>query len=90
MKNILKLGVLFSVMALFSSCEKPVPMDLAKENLIPKPSKLTATGRSFELEDETVIYTQKGKAEVKKTGAYLARFLKPSTGYDLEVKDAEK
>ncbi len=90
MKNILKFAIVFIMTVMLSSCEKPVPMDLAKANLIPEPSKLTATGSSFELEDETVIYTQKGNAEVKKIGAYLADFLKPATGFDLKTEEADK
>ena len=87
MKKLFKSGVLLMLLIIFSSCEKPVPMELPKANLIPKPSKLTATGSSFNLEDETVVYTS---AEAKKVGNYLAGLLKPATGFDIKVKEADK
>ena len=91
MKNNLIFALLFGMFAFFTSCEEPhVAMDMSKKNLIPKPTKLTATGSSFELEDETAVYVQNGNAQVKKVGAYLADLIKPSTGYALEIKDAEK
>ena len=90
MKSFFKSGAFLIALIIFSSCEKPVAMDLSKVNLIPKPSKVTATGSSFELEDETEIYTQSGNAEVKKTGEYLVALLKPATGYDLKLKEAVK
>ncbi len=90
MKNLFKSGALLMALIIFSSCEKPVPMDLSKANLIPKPSKVIATGSSFELEDETVVYTQSGSIESKKVGNYLAELIKPATGFDLNVKEADK
>jgi len=91
MKNKLILAFLSGVFAFFTACEEPhVQMDLSKENLIPKPTKLTATGSSFELEDETSIYVQSGNSQVKKIGTYLADLLKPSTGYPINIKEAEK
>jgi hexosaminidase len=91
MKNKLIFTLLFGMFAFFTSCEEPhVQMDMSKENLIPKPTKLTATGSSFELEDETEVYVQSGNAGAEKIGTYLADLIKPSTGYALEVKKAEK
>ncbi len=90
MKRTIKPFILLIIVALFSACEKPTPKDLSKENLIPKPSKLVATGSSFELEDETTIYVQSGSEEVKKIGHYLANLLKPATGYSFEVEETDK
>ena len=90
MKRTIKLFTLLIVAVLFSACEKPVAKDLSKENLIPRPSKIVATGSSFELEDETTIYVQSGDEAVKKIGVYLADLLKPATGYSLEVETTDE
>ncbi len=90
MKNIFKIEILLVLITIFASCEKPIPKDLTKENLIPKPTKLVATGSSFELEDETTIYVQSGNEAVKKTGNYLANLLKPATGYPFNVKESDE
>ena len=89
MRNLLKSFILLIIVALFSACDKPTPKDLAKEDLIPKPSKVVATGSSFELEDEATIYVESGNSEVKNIGIYLANLLKPATGYAFDIKDAD-
>ena len=73
------LTVIFSQMA----CK---PTDLSKENMIPKPVSVVATGGKFDLTDQTDIYIQGESAELKQIGQYLADKLNPSTGLGLEVK----
>ena len=89
MKNFLRFELVLALVALFASCKTPTPKDLAKENLIPKPSSLTATGSSFELTKSTVIYVQAENPELENIGQYLSGFLKPATGFDLDVKEKE-
>ncbi len=62
------------------------PTDLSKENMIPKPVSVVATGGEFDLTDQTDIYVQGESAELKQIGQYLADKLNPSTGLGLEVK----
>ena len=75
-------------MMLFS-CKKPIPKDLNKENLIPKPVSVTATGSSFEWTNNTQIYTETGKAEVKEIAVYLADFIASSTGFKTKIKEVK-
>lgn len=75
-------------MILLMGCkEKRVatPMDLAKENLIPKPVSLTATNSSFLLSSETIIYAD---SEFKAQSKILATELKKSTGLTITVEEA--
>jgi hexosaminidase len=76
-------------MMLFS-CKNHTPKDLAKENLIPKPTKLTATGSSFELTGKTTIYVEENNELIRPIGNYLAELIKPATGFQTEVKGAKR
>ena len=89
MKNTIKTFILLIIATLFSVCNQPTPKDLAKDILIPKPSKVEASGSSFELEDEITIYVQSGDKDVKKIGVYLANLLKPATGYSFIIEDTD-
>ncbi|WP_249414422.1 beta-N-acetylhexosaminidase [Marinifilum caeruleilacunae] len=71
----------------FTSCKEPVPMDLAKENLIPKPVKLEATGSSFEWTKNTQIHIQKGNEETKKIANHLIEMIQPATGFQPKIKE---
>jgi hexosaminidase len=70
-----------------TSCKEPVPMDLAKENLIPKPVRLEATGNSFEWTKHTQIHIQKGNKSVKKIANYFAELIEPATGFQPKIKE---
>lgn len=74
------------IMVLFA-CKTPTPKDLSQEILIPKPSKVVATGSSFELTEKTTIYIQNESLET--VAEYLVDFLEPSTGFKLEIKKGE-
>ena len=85
---------IFLTMGIFScTTEPPTPKDLSKENLIPKPVSLTATGSSFRLTDKTGIYVQSaasGPNELTRIGQYLADKLKPATGFEMLVQATEQ
>lgn len=82
-KNLVFGGLVMTVIILNPSCK---PSDLTKENLIPKPVSVTATGSSFDLTDQTNIFVQGESAEILQIGQYLADKLNPSTGLAIEVK----
>lgn len=64
--------------------------DLAKTDIIPKPVSINATGGYFTLKPGSDIYIGGESAELKRIGQFLADRLKPSTGYDINVKSSEK
>lgn len=80
---------LASLLLIFSiSCKKqpPVPLDLNKNNLIPKPVYLEATNSSFELSRRSAIYVDDFSDELLQIGNYLADHLRPATGFKLPVQ----
>jgi len=60
------------------------PKDLLKENIIPQPVSLTATGSSFELNANSEIHYQSDA--LKPIAKYLSELLQPATGFKLPVK----
>ena len=65
--------------------KKPaISKDLLKENILPKPVSLTATGSSFELNENSEIYYQSDN--LKPIAEYLSELLQPATGFKLPVK----
>nr|WP_320120711.1 beta-N-acetylhexosaminidase [uncultured Marinifilum sp.] len=81
------LMITFFLGIMLLSCKKPVPKDLAKENLIPKPASLTATGSSFELTKNTHILVQVNQDEVKGIANYFANLIAPATGFKAKIKE---
>lgn len=65
-------------------------MNLAAESLIPLPVELIATGSSFRITEDTKITFGGNSEELRSVGAYLAQFLKPATGFDLQIESAAK
>ncbi len=84
-KRILLIQALLISLLLFS-CKKPTPKDLAKENLIPQPDSLVATGSSFDWTAKTKIYVQEKQEGSQQVANYLAKLIAPSTGFTPEVK----
>ena len=68
------------------SCEDKKPSDLTKENIIPKPVSIIATGEYFTILPETEITYQDKWTDLKPVSEYLAEKLRPATGFKLEVK----
>ena len=70
-----------------NSCEtkKPaIPKDLAKQQVIPKPVSVNATGSSFEINNKTTVLYQTD--ELQPLANYLAEMLRPATGFELPIK----
>ncbi|NER16111.1 beta-N-acetylhexosaminidase [Spongiivirga citrea] len=88
MKNVSTLITCFSLLLFMGCKEKRVatPMDLAKENLIPKPVGMVATGSSFLLSSESVIYTDQ---EFRAQAQTLAAELKEITGINIGIAENE-
>ncbi|MCX6254926.1 MAG: beta-N-acetylhexosaminidase [Bacteroidia bacterium] len=78
------------ILVIQMSCMTKTPSDLSKESIIPMPVSITATGNYFALKTNTNIYIQGESAELKQIGLYLADRLKPSTGFEIEVKSISK
>ncbi len=84
--KIYSIGWILGVLLLgLTSCKPPVPpTDLSKENIIPQPISITATGNAFVLTDDSDIFVE-GPEELKQIGQYLADKLNPSTRFDMKV-----
>jgi len=90
MNRLFNCGQVLLIAVMLVSCKTPTPKDLAKENLIPKPSSLMATGSSFDWTEKTKIYVQSDIKASQKVGQYLADFITPATGFKTEVKLVNK
>lgn len=78
--------IIVLIVLLQISCGTRTPTDLTKENIIPKPVSVTATGDYFCLGEKADIYVHGEADELKKIAGYLADRLRPATGFPLEVK----
>jgi hexosaminidase len=81
---------IFLVALLVCSCKTPTPKDLSKENLIPKPTSLVATGSSFDWTAESKIYVLENQDESKQIANYLAELIAPATGFITQVESTSK
>lgn len=91
MKNLLislrmQLLLVTMLAVLLQSCKNEPPTDLAKEPLIPKPVSVTATGKSFALNNNTVIYSGNGNDELNRVANYLSSELNRFTGFVNKVE----
>lgn len=73
-------------LAVFSSCSKNNSIDLAQNNIIPRPVAVEATHQTFTLMPEAKIVLSSTSEELKATGEYLASILRPATGYILPIE----
>ena len=71
---------------LVSSCNMPDASDLGKENIIPKPTLIKATGSKFTVSEETKIILGNNSKELEMVGEYFARLLRPATGFKFELE----
>ncbi|MEK6154831.1 family 20 glycosylhydrolase [Flavobacteriaceae bacterium 3-367] len=91
--TVLKALILFTGILGFLACgEKRAPInfprtDLAQENLIPKPLKITPTHTAFGLDRYTAIYTSQNELGFAAVGEFLAKKIKEKTKLDLWVND---
>ena len=83
---LLLLTGLLTVQPSCTSTEQPTALDLAAVPLIPQPTSVTATGSSFRLTPETMIYTDGSSDELTKIGQHLTDYLRPATGFQLPVE----
>ncbi|HEY5691602.1 MAG TPA: beta-N-acetylhexosaminidase, partial [Cyclobacteriaceae bacterium] len=76
---------------LFPGCTSSPPTDLEAENIIPRPVSVTATGKAFELNKSTIIYTMDGEDGMVSVAQRLASQLNLATGFTnaIEVVDEE-
>lgn len=72
---------------LLQSCNNEPPTDLTKEVLIPKPVSVTATGKSFKLTNETVIYAESGNDQLNNVANMLSTELNGATGFVNKVEN---
>ncbi|KOH45410.1 beta-N-acetylhexosaminidase [Sunxiuqinia dokdonensis] len=80
--------ILLTMAAALFSCAPKEPTDLTQNTVIPKPVLVTATGNSFQLNDETGIFVNRD--ELSSTAAYLSEKLNPATGFELAVQTADE
>lgn len=80
--------ILLTIAAALFSCAPKEPTDLTQNTVIPKPVLVTATGNSFQLNDETGIFVNRD--ELSSTAAYLSEKLNPATGFELAVQTADE
>ena len=76
---------LFIAVAFIECSEPHVPTDLTKEDFIPLPVSVEATGDVFELTKTTSVLVDGESQELLRIGEYLASKLRPSTGFDIKV-----
>ena len=84
---LLLIGLL--VLRCTSTSEPPTALDLSAVPLIPQPVSVTATGSSFRLTPETMIYTVGTSDELLRVGEHLSDYLTPATGFQLPVEATE-
>ncbi len=74
------------VAACLTACSTPAATDLTKNNIIPRPVSVTATGDLFTLNTKSDIFIMPdAPAEIISIANYLADQLRPSTGLPLKV-----
>ena len=78
--------VLLSIQYACTSEAPPTALDLAAVPLIPQPVSVQATGSSFRLTPQTVIYTGEASDELVAIGQHLSDYLTPATGFQLPVE----
>jgi len=69
-----------------NSCNNYPPTDLTQNSIIPKPVSVEATGRTFELSEDAIIFVQEGSEELWQLGEYLVGIINPATGFNISQK----
>jgi len=78
--------LLITAIILQVSCTPKEPTDLTRNNIIPKPVSVTATGDYFCLGERAAVYINDTNEEIVFLANYLADRLEPATGYMIDVK----
>lgn len=71
------------------SCKTDPPTDLTKENIIPKPVSVLATGKGFSLTSKTTIYVPQGSGELVSIAQRLVSELNAITGFTNNIESVE-
>jgi hexosaminidase len=79
------LGLLFIILTLVS-CDKKAPSDLTLTGFIPKPVTVQATGKTFKLTGETVIYYQEDVEGIKEIANILSAELSKTANFENVVE----
>src|SRR6188768_3407514 len=78
---------------MLSACNssKPTSPEAAEalQSVIPKPSSVEATGKTFVLTEASSIFIEGSSEEINHVGQYLSDVLKPATGFALSVSTVE-
>jgi hexosaminidase len=83
--------LLSSVLLIATACaQNDTAPDLSGQSIIPKPVSVVPSEGAFTLTHHSDIFVQGESEALLSIGQYLADKLKPSTGYDLEVKTLVK
>ena len=71
----------------FISCGRSTTPEAAEalQSIIPKPVKVTPTGKMFLLTDDSNVFVEGESPELANIARYLTSKLNPSTGFDLSV-----
>ncbi|HUX95999.1 MAG TPA: beta-N-acetylhexosaminidase [Bacteroidales bacterium] len=78
--------LLITAIILQVSCTPKEPTDLTRNNIIPKPVSVTATGDYFCLGERAAVYINDTNEEIVFLANYLADRLEPAIGYMIDVK----
>lgn len=93
LKSLLISCILISLLSCEAEKKKRVlnfpKTDLAMENMIPKPMKITPTNGGFALDEFTAIYTSENAAGYPEVGKFLADKIKVATKLNIPVNVSE-
>lgn len=84
--RIIPVLLLFASLLILNSCKNEPPTDLAKATLIPKPVSVVATGKSFALTAETIIFVEGENAELLNIANVLSAELGNACGFTNKVQ----
>jgi hexosaminidase len=76
---------LLVVIAAAGCTKQQAPTDLTKDDLIPLPVSVEATGGVFEMSSRTSVFVDGESEELMRIGEFLAGKLRPATGFEFKV-----
>lgn len=88
--NLRIFSLAMSVVFILAGCkEQGPPTDLTEESLIPLPVSVEPTGDVFELKKATSVLVDGDSEALLRIGEYLAQKLRPSTGFEMKVRQSK-